>query len=338
VGLLTRQPVHQSGESPAEADGLREPPALRGDRLQFVFEPPSRPIRPGGRQVSERQRDRVIDDGRSQHVIGQGGQHFSVDGLDPPHQPVAADTRPAFPVRGASIKLRPLGAVIPRVGQPSPATDRTPGHPGQQILRRDLGFVSKRWTKVIAASPVSPPVSPAATGLTFTIDVVNVGTGLAVLVRGADFTLVYDAGSNDDLAIGANNRMLAFIRQVTPTLTTLDHVILSHPHQDHVVLLPDLFGRTKFTRCGIQGQSTTFVAITPSSRRYATKLASGITAHCRRLHTGLCVRARLRPSPACRNHPSAPRQSDRHQHAGHPWPGGHHDHPPRRRGAPCQFQ
>jgi len=184
----------------------------------------------------------VIDDGRSQHVIGQGGQHFSVDGLDPRHQPVAADTRPAFPVRGASIKLRPLGAVIPRVGQPSPATDRTPGHPGQQILRCDLGFVSKRWTKVIAASPVSPPVSPAATGLTFTIDVVNVGTGLAVLVRGADFTLVYDAGSNDDLAIGANNRMLAFIRQVAPTLTTLDHVILSHSHQDHVVLLPDLFG------------------------------------------------------------------------------------------------
>jgi glyoxylase-like metal-dependent hydrolase (beta-lactamase superfamily II) len=35
--------------------------------------------------------------------------------------------------------------------------------------------------------------------------------------------------------------MLAFIREVAPTLTTIDHVILSHPHTDHVLLLPDLF-------------------------------------------------------------------------------------------------
>jgi beta-lactamase superfamily II metal-dependent hydrolase len=53
------------------------------------------------------------------------------------------------------------------------------------------GFVSKRWTDVIAAEAT-----------TFTIDVVDVGTGLGVLVRGDDFTLVYDGGSNDDLARG----------------------------------------------------------------------------------------------------------------------------------------
>src|SRR4029453_12935367 len=62
-----------------------------------------------------------------------------------------------------------------------------------------LGFVSKRWTQVI---PSGTPPPPPAGGPTFTIDVVDVGTGLAVLVRGADFTLVYDAGSNDDLARG----------------------------------------------------------------------------------------------------------------------------------------
>jgi hypothetical protein len=73
------------------------------------------------------------------------------------------------------------------------------------------------------------------------VDVVNVGTGLGVLVRAPDFTLVYDAGSNDDQAVGDDNRMLAFIREVAPTLTTIDHVILSHPHTDHVLLLPDLF-------------------------------------------------------------------------------------------------
>jgi competence protein ComEC len=73
------------------------------------------------------------------------------------------------------------------------------------------------------------------------MDVVDVGTGLAILVRGPDFTLVYDAGSNDDDARGPRNRMLSFIKAVAPTLTTLDEVILSHPHTDHVVLLPDLF-------------------------------------------------------------------------------------------------
>jgi len=101
-----------------------------------------------------------------------------------------------------------------------------------------FGFVSKRWTQVI---PSGNPPAPAAAGPTFTIDVVDVGTGLAVLVRGADFTLVYDAGSNDDLARGPGNRMLAYMKDVVPTLTIIDHVILSHPHRDHVELLPDLF-------------------------------------------------------------------------------------------------
>jgi competence protein ComEC len=68
-----------------------------------------------------------------------------------------------------------------------------------------------------------------------------VGTGLGILVRGPDFTLVYDGGSNDDLARGPDNRMLAFIRAVAPSLTTIDDLILSHPHRDHVELLPDLF-------------------------------------------------------------------------------------------------
>jgi beta-lactamase superfamily II metal-dependent hydrolase len=61
------------------------------------------------------------------------------------------------------------------------------------------------------------------------------------VVRGADFTLVYDGGSNDDLARGAHNRLLAYLRATVPTLTTIDHIILSHPHRDHVELLPDLF-------------------------------------------------------------------------------------------------
>jgi hypothetical protein len=70
--------------------------------------------------------------------------------------------------------------------------------------------------------PATPNASP-----TFTIDVVDVGTGLAVLVRSSDFSLVYDAGSNDDIA-PRTNRMLAYINDVAPAFTTLDYVILSH--------------------------------------------------------------------------------------------------------------
>lgn len=95
------------------------------------------------------------------------------------------------------------------------------------------GFVSKRWTRL----------EPNAGGPVVTIDVADVGTGLGVLVRGPDFTLVYDAGSNDDRVLGADNRMLAYMNEVVPGLDTIDHVILSHPHRDHVELMPDLFAR-----------------------------------------------------------------------------------------------
>src|SRR5206468_2948099 len=70
---------------------------------------------------------------------------------------------------------------------------------------------------------------------------VDVGTGLAIFVEGPDFTLVYDGGSNDDLALGSGNRLLAYLHKVRPDLQVIDHVILSHPHRDHVELLPDLF-------------------------------------------------------------------------------------------------
>jgi len=100
------------------------------------------------------------------------------------------------------------------------------------------GFASKRWTRVIASA--LPPATPAG-ATAYTMDVIDVGTGLGVLIRGPDFTMVYDGGSNDDLARGPDNRMLAYLKAVVPTLTTIDQLILSHPHRDHVELLPDLF-------------------------------------------------------------------------------------------------
>jgi competence protein ComEC len=101
------------------------------------------------------------------------------------------------------------------------------------------GFVSKRWTRAMPTTV--GPVTPAVVVPTFTMDVIDVGTGLAVLVRRPDFILIYDGGSNDDTALGTNNRLLAFLKTVSADTTWIDHVILSHPHRDHVELLPDVF-------------------------------------------------------------------------------------------------
>lgn len=70
---------------------------------------------------------------------------------------------------------------------------------------------------------------------------IAVGTGLAVFVEGKDFALLYDVGSQDDLHDGNENRVVAYINRVRPGLKRLDHVILRHPHKDHVQLMPDVF-------------------------------------------------------------------------------------------------
>jgi Predicted hydrolase (metallo-beta-lactamase superfamily) len=96
------------------------------------------------------------------------------------------------------------------------------------------GFVSKSWTRVVSGG----------VGGNFSIDVVDVGTGLAIVARGENFALIYyDGGSNDDRALGDGNRFLAFLKSQHADLTTIHHLILSHPHQDHVLLLPDIIAR-----------------------------------------------------------------------------------------------
>jgi competence protein ComEC len=94
------------------------------------------------------------------------------------------------------------------------------------------GFVSKSWTTLL---------QPLAASGDYRVHVIDVGTGLAIFVEGAGFTLLYDGGSNDDLALGARNRLVAYLKRVRPDLATIDYLILSHPHRDHVELLADVF-------------------------------------------------------------------------------------------------
>jgi competence protein ComEC len=105
------------------------------------------------------------------------------------------------------------------------------------------GHVAKRWADTLACGGLPPAPAPApqpSEGPSFELDVIDVGTGLSVFVRGPDFSLLYDAGSNDDKATGAGNRTAAFLATVHPDVSAIDHVVLSHPHQDHVELLADI--------------------------------------------------------------------------------------------------
>lgn len=101
------------------------------------------------------------------------------------------------------------------------------------------GYVSKAWTVVIGDGAPGE----ALAGGRYKVHVIDVGTGLAIFVEGKDFALLYDAGSQDDLQYGDDNRVVAYIAAAAPNLTRLDHVILSHPHKDHLQLMPDIFRR-----------------------------------------------------------------------------------------------
>ena len=122
-------------------------------------------------------------------------------------------------------------------GQSAEVLDEVPGWYHVRLPDGLEGYVSKAWTREAPGGQVESLVP----GASYKIHVIDVGTGLAVFVEGKDFALLYDAGSQDDLHDGNQNRVVAYIHRVRPDLTRIDYVILSHPHKDHVELLPDVF-------------------------------------------------------------------------------------------------
>jgi competence protein ComEC len=99
--------------------------------------------------------------------------------------------------------------------------------------------VSKQSTDIVPCPTL--PASSASSGVGFEIHSIDVGTGLAILVLGTDFTLLFDAGTNDDLERGSGNRVIAYLNTLPTSVRRIDHILLSHPHRDHVELLPDIF-------------------------------------------------------------------------------------------------
>ena len=108
-------------------------------------------------------------------------------------------------------------------------------------------------TSVQALKPLEPGQ--------FRIHMIDVGTGLAILIQGADFNFLYDGGSGDDYRGGKNSRLVAYLAAAlgpsggadckpagdawdswdAAASVKLDHVVQSHPHLDHGSLLDDVF-------------------------------------------------------------------------------------------------
>ena len=96
-----------------------------------------------------------------------------------------------------------------------------------------------------ASTAAELPKAPAPG--TFQIHMIDVGTGLSILVRGADFAMLFDGGTNDPV-----ERPLRVVAYLAATLgpsgddlcvepgapkpterKRIDHLVLSHPHLDH---------------------------------------------------------------------------------------------------------
>lgn len=98
----------------------------------------------------------------------------------------------------------------------------------------------------------------------YRVHMIDVGTGLAILVQGHDWNLLFDAGSGDDKAGNqssgdSKSRVLAYLyhaigasggRKCVPaddglpthnlTQRTINYMILSHPHEDHGAMMDDV--------------------------------------------------------------------------------------------------
>ncbi|MEO8703437.1 MAG: MBL fold metallo-hydrolase [Kofleriaceae bacterium] len=124
---------------------------------------------------------------------------------------------------------------------PGPRVPATPSGPRTTPSARGI-----TWNRVETAKDMPPAPAPG----TYQIHLIDVGTGLAILIRGADFAMLYDAGTNDrdekplrvaaylEAALGPSGDDLCSDNgSSAKTRLPIDHVVLSHPHLDHASAL-----------------------------------------------------------------------------------------------------
>lgn len=135
-------------------------------------------------------------------------------------------------------QLAVFALVVAACSHPRPTRPHVPPPPPPI----PIGNIS--WKHVDSPIDVSRTPPPPRT---YRVHMIDVGTGLAILVQGHDFNLLYDGGTNDAAekplrvvsylaqAIGASGDSLCVPKNShTPTQRLpIDHVVLSHPHADH---------------------------------------------------------------------------------------------------------
>ncbi len=146
------------------------------------------------------------------------------------------------------MRLRALALLAALCGCPSrtpPA--RPPGPAPLPAPTPTPGEAALAFQRVETAAAMPPAPAPG----TYQIHMIDVGTGLAILIRGADFTMLYDAGTNDReerpmrvaaylaAALGPSGDDLC-VPEGAPAPAgrrRIDHIVLSHPHLDHASAL-----------------------------------------------------------------------------------------------------
>ena len=143
-------------------------------------------------------------------------------------------------------------------------TGAIPGATPADTGTPDAGSSSDQITVTRPQQASDIPSGAPPSGV-YRIHLIDVGTGLAVLIQGHDFTMLYDGGSGDDgrgisASSGNNSRLLAYLyaaigpsgaAQCAPngdnfvapdngTQLVIDHVFLSHPHLDHGAMLDEV--------------------------------------------------------------------------------------------------
>jgi competence protein ComEC len=138
----------------------------------------------------------------------------------------------------AALAGCPSPARTTRVERPTPSTGTLPVPPGETAAPRVT------WKRV--SSPGDIPSTPPEAG-TYRIHMIDVGTGLAILVQGHDWAMLYDGGTNDPqekplrvvsylaAVLGPSGDDLCVERgaDAPGQRRPLQHVVLSHPHLDH---------------------------------------------------------------------------------------------------------
>jgi competence protein ComEC len=145
-------------------------------------------------------------------------------------------------MRALVVALLVVVSACPSSTPQRPTTPPTPSDPTPPPRAPDAPRLDV--VRVATAADLPDALVPG----TFRLHLIDVGTGLAVLVQGVDFALLYDAGTNDGkekpsrviayltAVLGASGDDLCGQSSPVPK-KKIDHVVLSHPHLDHASAL-----------------------------------------------------------------------------------------------------